>query len=133
MSATQNLNNNTKAYVYMVWSETPQSSGVFDPQNAPQIANPQPAVTATAGNGAAVFIAFPASKTAIQMRYGVSFISLEQAKQNLAAEIPTFDMDGVAGKGRARWNAALGKLAVKGGSKTRKRCFIRRFIAITSA
>ena len=123
VSATQKLANNTNAYVYLVWSETPQSSGVFDPQSAPQIENPQPAVTTTEGGGATVFIGFPASKTAIQARYGVSFISLEQAQKNLAKEIPTFDLDGVMVKGRARWNAALGKLAVKGGSEDQKTVF----------
>ena len=123
VSATQKLANNTNAYVYLVWSEAPNSSGVFDPQSAPQIENPQPAVTTTEGGGATVFIGFPASKTAIRARYGVSFISLEQAKKNLAKEIPTFDLDGVAAKGRANWNAALGKLAVKGGSEDQKTVF----------
>ncbi len=123
VSATQKLANNTNAYVYMVWSETPQSSGVFDPQSAPQIENPQPAVTTTAGGGATVFVAFSASRNAIQARYGVSFISLEQAQKNLTEEIPTFDIDSVAAKGRARWNAALGKLAVKGGSEDQKTVF----------
>ena len=37
LSATQNLSNNTQAYVYLIFSETPQQSGIFDPQNAPQI------------------------------------------------------------------------------------------------
>jgi len=50
----------------------------------------------------------------IQLRYGVSFISVEQAERNLRREIPLYNMDEVASIGRKIWNDALGKVRIKG-------------------
>ncbi|WP_375448394.1 GH92 family glycosyl hydrolase [uncultured Fibrella sp.] len=52
----------------------------------------------------------------IRLRYGISFISVEQAKKNLRRELNTYDVDVVAGRGRAIWNKALDKIRVTGGS-----------------
>ncbi len=123
ISATQKLGNNTNAYVYLVFSATPQSSGIFDANAVPKVETLQPAITTTSGGGASVFVAFPKSRAPLTARYGVSFISLEQAKKNLAEEIPNFDLEAVSNKGRAKWNEALGKIKVEGGSDDQKTVF----------
>lgn len=51
------------------------------------------------------------------MRYGISFISEEQAKKNLYREIDGFDKEAVEQRGRKIWNETLGKIQIKGGSK----------------
>lgn len=50
----------------------------------------------------------------LKIRYGVSFISEEQAARNLAREIDDFDVDTLAEEGRNIWNEALSRLEVKG-------------------
>jgi predicted alpha-1,2-mannosidase len=59
----------------------------------------------------------------IEFRYGLSFISVEQAKKNLAKEIPDWDFDALKETGKARWNKALGQVAVQGGTDAQKRVF----------
>lgn len=48
----------------------------------------------------------------VNVRYAVSFISLDQARANLAAEISHFDLDKVAQTARKKWNDELGKIEV---------------------
>ena len=53
----------------------------------------------------------------LRIRYGVSFISEEQAAKNLAREIKDYDVDALIAQGRKIWNDALGRLEVSGGSE----------------
>ena len=59
----------------------------------------------------------------IKLRYGVSFISIEQAKKNLKRELTTYCVDEVAKAGRELWNKALGKIQVSGGGEDSKTVF----------
>ena len=64
-----------------------------------------------------------ANQNALEFRYGISFISIEQAKKNLQEEIPTWDFDKIKYTARDRWNKALGQIQVKGGTLEQKRVF----------
>jgi predicted alpha-1,2-mannosidase len=59
----------------------------------------------------------------LEFRYGISFISVEQAKKNLEREIPAWGFDRVKEAGRARWNQVLGQVVVEGGSQAERRVF----------
>ena len=59
----------------------------------------------------------------LEFRYGISFISLDQAKKNLRHEIPAWGFDTVEAKAKARWNQVLGQIAVEGGTKSQKKVF----------
>ncbi|MDR2806309.1 MAG: GH92 family glycosyl hydrolase [Dysgonamonadaceae bacterium] len=59
----------------------------------------------------------------IHVRYGISFISSEQARKNLQREIKTYSIDAVAKAGRDQWNESLGKILVDGGSENDKSIF----------
>ncbi len=59
----------------------------------------------------------------VEFRYGISFISVEQAKANLRREIPDWGFEGVEAKAKARWNEVLGQVAVEGGTEAQKRVF----------
>lgn len=59
----------------------------------------------------------------ILLKTGISFVSSEGAKQNLDAEIQDWDFDRVHQMARNSWNQALGKIAVKGGTKDEKTIF----------
>ena len=51
---------------------------------------------------------------AIEVRVGTSFLSVEQARENLRREIPTWDFDAVQKKLRAAWNEKLNRVSVDG-------------------
>ncbi len=59
----------------------------------------------------------------VQVRVGVSFVSVEQARRNLAAEQPRFTFDGVRAHARAAWNGLLRRASVSGGSAATTRTF----------
>jgi predicted alpha-1,2-mannosidase len=52
----------------------------------------------------------------VELKSGISFLSLEGAKKNLQAEITDWDFDQVRANAFAMWNNALGKIAVSGGT-----------------
>lgn len=48
----------------------------------------------------------------VQAKVGESFTSLDEARSNLAAEIPGWDFSEVAGRAEKEWNAALGRIEI---------------------
>jgi predicted alpha-1,2-mannosidase len=97
-----------KAYVYGEFSGSPslkqQSSG-----DKSRVV----AAGRSAGQGPAV----------LEFRYGISFISVEQAKKNLAREIPDWNFERVKNAAKARWDETLGQIAVEGGTDAQRRVF----------
>jgi len=71
------------------------------------------------GNG--VLIATDAD--VVNLRYGISYVSLEQAKENLDREIPDWNFDAVVFAASETWDEALGKIKVKGGTEDQKEVF----------
>ncbi len=63
----------------------------------------------------------------LQFRYGISFISVEQARTNLRKEIPAWDFEEVKRSARDRWNKALGRVRVEGGTPQQRRVFYTAF------
>jgi predicted alpha-1,2-mannosidase len=59
----------------------------------------------------------------VEVRVGISHISVEQAKKNLQREIPKAGFDIVKAKTRVAWNQALGTIQVKGGTEKQKTIF----------
>lgn len=72
---------------------------------------------------ASVVLKFAKNAQQVQVRYGVSFISEEQAKKNLYREIKTASFEEVKNKGRDIWNETLGKIKVEGDSEDSKSIF----------
>lgn len=62
------------------------------------------------------------TKTA-SLRYGISYISIEQAKQNLQKEITGWDFDAVQQKAYQAWDKVLSLINVEGGTEAQKRVF----------
>ena len=56
-------------------------------------------------------------------KYGISFISIGQAKRNLEREIPAWDFDKLSERGESAWEKALARIEVKGGTEAQKRTF----------
>ena len=59
----------------------------------------------------------------IEFRYGISFISVDQAKDNLRREIPAWGFDRVKDAAKARWNKTLGAITVEGGTEAQRKVF----------
>ena len=59
----------------------------------------------------------------VTLRIGISFVSVENAKQNLAAEIGGKSFDAVRQAAAATWETLLGKVNVGGGTAKQKQLF----------
>jgi predicted alpha-1,2-mannosidase len=57
----------------------------------------------------------------IQAKVGISFISAEQAKQNVQQELPAWNFDALHTAATALWNAELAKLNLVGASDSQRR------------
>jgi predicted alpha-1,2-mannosidase len=76
----------------------------------------------TMGEGKRVIASSPGARI-LEFRYGISFISVEQAKRNLRHEIPVWDFEKVKASAKARWNQVLGEIVVEGGTESQRRVF----------
>jgi predicted alpha-1,2-mannosidase len=75
------------------------------------------------GNGKRLTITAPGEEPVLEFRYGISFISLEQAKKNLESEISVWGFELVKARARDRWNEVLGQIQVAGGTPEQRRVF----------
>jgi predicted alpha-1,2-mannosidase len=59
----------------------------------------------------------------IDVKYGISFISIVQAKANLQKEIPNWSLEEVKRNAEQIWEKTLSQVNVRGGSEAQKRSF----------
>jgi predicted alpha-1,2-mannosidase len=74
-------------------------------------------------NKSAVMLGFGDKAQTVSFRYGVSFISEEQAKENLQKEIPENDFEKVKEAARRIWENTLSQIRVEGGTPAQRRVF----------
>ncbi|HVU26277.1 MAG TPA: GH92 family glycosyl hydrolase [Verrucomicrobiae bacterium] len=74
-------------------------------------------------NGRRLTISAKDGAKVLEFRYGISFISVDQAKKNLQEEIPVWDFDKIKRAAKNRWNEMLGQIQVAGGTPEQKRVF----------
>ncbi|MEL7598835.1 MAG: GH92 family glycosyl hydrolase [Proteiniphilum sp.] len=75
------------------------------------------------GQQKASYVRFDDKVDEVRIRYGISYISEEQAKANMEKELPGFDIDAVAKSARDEWNKTLGKIEVEGATEDQKTVF----------
>lgn len=80
---------------------------------------PSSALTAS-GTEVGVALEVPAT---VELAVGVSFVSLEGARANLAAEVPAVDFEQVATTARAAWATLLDRVRITGGTEAQRRIF----------
>ena len=107
----------TNVYLYLVFNVQPESVGVS--QNHEN----KMGIDSAMGENATVLLSFSVEASNIAVRYGISYLSEEQAKKNLDEEIDGFDLEKVAGEGRRAWDGALGKIRVEGGTENERTVF----------
>ncbi len=92
----------TKYYVYMEFDRRPESVEL---------------------NDLSVLLTFSGDVSTVHARYGISFISEDQAKKNVAREIKNYDVDRLAGTGKKIWNDYLSKIQVEDRDEDNKSVF----------
>ncbi|MEI6141723.1 MAG: GH92 family glycosyl hydrolase [Mariniphaga sp.] len=102
VSGFQDLRSRTKVYIYLETEQKPEK--VTTEKNY-------------------VKLYFGDKVKQVKVRYGISYISEEQAKKNLKREISDYSVDNLANKGREIWNQALGKILVKDDNLNNKTVF----------
>lgn len=117
ISGYQNLGNNTKVYIYLETEQAPLKIGIH------QGSTINTSDRSTKGSNAFYMMEYPQGTSSVMVRYGVSFISAEQAQKNLRREIKSYDLQEVADKGQKIWNETLGKIQVDGGTDNEKTVF----------
>jgi predicted alpha-1,2-mannosidase len=91
------------------------------PSGEAQIHDGQDEIT---GARVGAFVTFPAKHArTLKVRIGSSFISLDQARENLRKEIPDWDFDGVANRNKQAWNQYLSRIEVEGGTPDEQTVF----------
>lgn len=108
--------NTTNVYLYLETDQDIQKAGVL--KNG-QVSTEKEAK----GRNKCIALQYDEGIKKIKVRYGISFISEQQAKANLYREINEFDKDILVEKGREIWNKALNKTKVEGGSENDKVVF----------
>jgi len=75
----------------------------------------QPVHTDSPRPGFGIFVRFGdvEARKSILIRIGTSFVSLDEARKNLEAEIPGWDFDSVKSQAKRAWEQSLGEIVVK--------------------
>ncbi len=107
----QQLENNTRVYIYLEPETMPDKQVALINNKVRENTN------TTKGKDACLVLKYPANTGSLRVRYGISFISEEQAAKNLSREIPDYDLKKTAQKGREIWNQVLQKTSVSGGTQ----------------
>ncbi len=63
------------------------------------------------------------SSSDLFVRYGISYISVEQARENLRSEIQSYNVEVLSKMGRNEWNKTLGKVQLEGGTTEARQVF----------
>jgi predicted alpha-1,2-mannosidase len=122
----QLIDNNTKVYLYLVPEVLPQNIS-----NLSNLALSQS--KAAKGENACLVLKYPKGTKKMIVRYGISFIDVNQAQKNMEREVQGKTIPELQAEGRKIWNETLGKIKIEGDTSNEKivfytslyRCFER--------
>lgn len=117
VSGYQQLENNTRVYLYLETENKPEKTGVLQDNKL------NTELDTISGNNACVALYFGDKAQVQKIRYGISFISEEQAKSNMEREQKFYDVNALAEAGKKVWNDALGKIEVQSPDENEKTIF----------
>jgi len=124
VSGWQQLDNNTRVYLYLETDVAPVETGILN----------DGAIDTTKkeaeGHNVCAVLRFATGTEMVHLRYGISFISEEQARKNLQRELSDYDVQALAAKGREVWNKALADIEVEGGSEEDKTVLYTSFYRV---
>lgn len=117
----QQLSNNTNIYLYIEPQEEAIEAGVVENgviNGSKDLAE---------GTNVCAAWRFAEGTYTVNLRYGISFISEEQAEKNLHRELKDYNIKALAEAGRRVWNETLGRIKVEGGTEDDKTVFYSSF------
>ena len=105
-----------KCYFFAEFNKPFSSFGTWNGENI------KPELNEMSGkDGVGAYVNFSTTKgEQVLVKVGISFVSIEGAKRNMAAEIPHWDFDKIRAQAKAVWNEKLNKVQVKGGTTDQK-------------
>jgi len=113
-----------------IWSATlppgPYQDVLGHPEfiQACQNAAVQPGVREKEGRHIGFYTEFPTKEgEQVMLKAGISYVSIEGARANLAAEIPGWNFDAVHQQAHEAWNHELSRISVEGGTEAEKTTF----------
>jgi predicted alpha-1,2-mannosidase len=111
--------NKVKVYFYITTDHSFKADPMVDTNNivvsgSGERVMPKPSLSLT-------FNVPEKEKTGVKM--GISFVDADQARKNLEEDIPDWNFEALKAKGREKWNQALGKIEVSGGTPDQKTVF----------
>jgi predicted alpha-1,2-mannosidase len=110
VSGYENVRGNAKIYLFAEFDRMPKEVATDS------VGRMNSHRSAVDGKSISVVLSFGEGVKVLKVRYGVSFISVEQARKNLYREIKDDDIEALAQTAREEWNRALGKVTVAGGT-----------------
>lgn len=117
----QQLSNNTNVYLYIEPQEEAIEAGVVENgviEGSKDLAE---------GTNVCAAWRFAEGTSTVNLRYGISFISEEQAEKNLRREQKEYNLENLVQTGRDIWNETLGRIRVEGGTEDEKIVFYSSF------
>lgn len=116
VSGFQQLENNTRVYLYLKPEQAPENISVLTPSGLTSGRE-------ASGKNACVVLGYSKKMKTIRLRYGISFINEAQARKNMEREVGNTSLEALQEKGRKIWNESLGKITVSGATDTEKTIF----------
>jgi predicted alpha-1,2-mannosidase len=114
--------NNFSNYFVIVFDQPFTESGVWSPNSV------QHDEKKLAGKHVGAYVKFASKgQTVVNCKVASSFISPEQALQNMQQEIGSADFDTLKKRADDRWNEMLGRARVEGGTQDQQRTFYSTF------
>ena len=117
----QQLSNNTNIYLYIEPQEEAIEAGVVE--NG--VINGSKDLSE--GTNVCAAWRFAEGTYTVNLRYGISFISEEQAEKNLRREQKEYNLEKLAQTGRDIWNETLERIQVEGGTEDERTIFYSSF------
>lgn len=117
----QQLSNNTNVYLYIEPQEEAIEAGVVENgviEGSKDLAE---------GTNVCAAWRFAEGTSTVNLRYGISFISEEQAEKNLRREQKEYNLENLVQTGRDIWDETLGRIRVEGGTEDEKIVFYSSF------
>lgn len=104
-------------YFYAKFSKPFQSSGSWNGTEVSQ-------ATTQSGNNVGVFTNQATTKgEQVEVKIGVSDVSMEEAQKNLEKEIPAWNFEAIKNSARNKWNESLSLFKVEGGTEEQRSLF----------
>lgn len=113
VSGYQEVYGNTRVYLYAETEQQPVESGIL--KDGHMSTDKQ-----ARGDNSCAVLRFADGTGHVNLRYGVSFISEEQARKNLYREQQGYNLQKLLADGRAEWNTTLSAIDVEGGSDNQR-------------